>query len=316
MRQFDAVVVPGTGVLCDYRADPFGAIYWIFRWCIAARLCGVKVCFINVGAGPVQRPLSRWMVRQAAQSASYRSFRDAYSRKFLAGLGVDTTNDRVYPDIAFRLPFATAPPRALATGQPATVGIGVMWYDGWQGHRDPRADIYERYLSQLGDFVCWLLQHGHPVRLLVGEVSDEPVIDRVKEHVRKCTPPGSAWAALAAEPIQSLHDLMREIDRTEIVVASRYHNIVCALKLGRPTISISYSVKHDELMQRAGIGGFCQDIETLRLDQLLEQFQDIAGNRVFYQALIGERVAEFQRELDEQEQVLLQAIVPAVHTRF
>ncbi|MDP1368913.1 hypothetical protein Q6248_28485, partial [Klebsiella pneumoniae] len=59
----------------------------------------------------------------------------------------------------------------------------------------------------------------------------------------------------------TLHDLMREIGKTDIVVVTRYHNVVCALKLARPTISLGYAQKNDELLaqydQRA-----CQHIET------------------------------------------------------
>ncbi len=30
---------------------------------------------------------------------------------------------------------------------------------------------------------------------------------------------------------------------TDIIVASRFHNVVCALKLSKPTISIGYEAK-------------------------------------------------------------------------
>lgn len=310
VRQYDAIIVPGTGILCDYRADPFGAVYWIFRWCVAARLCGVKVCFVNVGAGPIERPLSRWMLKQAARAASYRSFRDSFSKDFVAGLGVDTSGDHVYPDIAFRLPFPRTPPRALPAGQPATVGVGVMWYDGWQGQRHPDNTIYETYLSEVGRFVLWLLGRGHPVRLLVGESTDEAVVNDLKDRLGKTGGQAIAGANLVAEPIHSLRDLMREIAQTDIVVASRYHNVVCALKLGRPTISVGYSVKHDQLMEQVGLGRFCLHIERFDFNGIAEQFLEIADNRTMFENLIADRVLEFQHRLEQQERILLQQIVP------
>ena len=306
--RFDAVIVPGTGCLNDYRADPFGAPYWFFRWCIAAKLCGVKLCLVDVGAGPITHPLSRWMLKQAVWSASYMSFRDAASREFVARMGVDTPVDGVYPDIVFGLPFVPPPPRDRPAGRRATVGVGVMWYDGWQGQRRPDEDVYTTYLARIDSFISWLLAHGHPVRLLVGEATDEQVVAQLMARADRARKLASADADLIAEPIHSLQDLMREIARTDIVVASRYHNVICALKLGRPTISIGYSVKHDQLMDRVGLSAFSQDIEQLSLPRLLEQFEELSVNGRLYEARIKTQMAAFQDQLVRQDRNLLRAL--------
>ena len=38
------------------------------------------------------------------------------------------------------------------------------------------------------------------------------------------------------------------------VVGIRYHNLIAAAKLGKPAISVSYSAKHDVLMDDLGLG--------------------------------------------------------------
>jgi polysaccharide pyruvyl transferase WcaK-like protein len=308
VRQFDAVIVPGTGILSDYRADPFGAPYWVFRWCVAARLCGVKLYMVNIGAGPVEHPMSRWMLKQAARSASYRSYRDKFSYDFMSSLGVVTSGDRIYPDIVFTLPSEATSPRLHSPGQKATVGVGVMSYNGWQGQARSDRAIHDAYLSQLGHFVSWLLERGHPVRLLVGEITDDTVAEELLTAMRAAHGLTSDDSRLTAAPIGSLHDLMREIDRTDIVVASRFHNIVCALKLGRPTISISYTEKHDELMARAGLATFHQRIEELDAELLISQFRELADNHVMYQARVAECIAEFQKQARQQDEILLRSI--------
>jgi polysaccharide pyruvyl transferase WcaK-like protein len=53
----------------------------------------------------------------------------------------------------------------------------------------------------------------------------------------------------------SFADVMREMSPCGSVVATRYHNLVAALKLSKPTISISYSPKHDVLMSEFGYPG-------------------------------------------------------------
>ena len=309
VRRFDAVVIPGTGVLTDYRADPFGAPYWIFRWCVAARLCGARLSMVNIGAGPIERRLSRWMLTCAARSASYRSFRDGYSRDFVAHLGIDTGADQVYPDLAFMLAYRHTEQRSAGPAEPATVGIGVMSYNGWQGQARSDRSIYESYLSHLSQFVALLLRRGHRIRLLVGEITDEPVVHELKEHLHRKHGIRLQGTELADAPIHSLQDLMRQIAMTDIVVASRYHNVICALKLGRPVISISYTKKHDELMAQFGLAAFCQHIERLSAAQLLRQFHDLLETRATHEGRIAQRIAEFGDRLTLQSCALLQSIL-------
>jgi polysaccharide pyruvyl transferase WcaK-like protein len=72
---------------------------------------------------------------------------------------------------------------------------------------------------------------------------------------------------------------MRQMQETDVVVATRYHNIVCALKLAKPTISLGYSKKNDVLMAQAGLGTYCHHVESFEVDQLIEQFEMICAQR-------------------------------------
>ena len=53
-------------------------------------------------------------------------------------------------------------------------------------------------------------------------------------------------------PARTLHDVMQQMADTDIVVATRYHNVVCALRMSKPTISIGYAEKNDALLRRSG----------------------------------------------------------------
>ena len=66
----------------------------------------------------------------AARAAHYRSFRDDRARQAMAAMGVDTSRDPVYPDLAFSLP---APDGIAAV--PGAVGVGVMEYSGGNDDR-------------------------------------------------------------------------------------------------------------------------------------------------------------------------------------
>src|SRR5262249_8814691 len=146
----DVLVFPGTGIFDDYRTGPLGFPSQVFRWSVAARMRGVPVMFISVGAGPIINPLSRFFLKTAAQMARRRSYRDLGSREFMQGLGVDESNSAVLPDIVFAMPVAEDPPPPPKTS--LTVGIGVMSYRGWRIDEDLGAD----YLDKLAQLVRYL----------------------------------------------------------------------------------------------------------------------------------------------------------------
>ena len=80
---------------------------------------------------------------------------------------------------------------------------------------------------------------------------------------------------VVAEPVTSLAELMQQMAPVGTVVAIRYHNVLCALKLCKPTISLGYARKHDLLMADMGLSEFCQFAKSLDVDRLIEQFTEL-----------------------------------------
>jgi polysaccharide pyruvyl transferase WcaK-like protein len=317
IKQYDIVIVPGTSTLNDYGSGPLGTSYGLFRWAAAARICGVKFCFVGTGAGPILHPASRWMLKSAAAWAHFRSFRDQVSKDFLASLGIDTSREQVYPDLVFRMP--TPPPlRDTSPDKPITIGVGLMNYNGWlAGARianDPT--IYQTYVEKMGRFVTSLLDRGYRVRLLVGETVDQRAVKDVAriagaggyQLIEGAVPPAKAQQ-LITEPINSLHDVMDQIRDTDFVVATRFHNVVCALKLVRPTISIGYEAKNDAVMAELGLGEFCQSIEELDLDLLDKQLAELINNRERYQTVVQQHLDAVHFRVKRHEQELLATIL-------
>lgn len=306
-RRFDVVIVPGTGILDDFQERPMGWPYTLFRWCVAAWLAGARIAFVSIGAGPIEHRLSRWFMTRSAGLARYRSYRDEASKRFMQDIGFDAGDDPVYPDLVFG---AATPPRAiapLADGGALTVGVGVMAYSGWHKGDARGAAICEEYLSGISRFIVWLLDGGYGVRLLTGDERDGEAIDRVLARPEVAGHP--AAAGIVAEPTSSLTELMRQIAGTDVVVATRFHNVVCALKLGVPTVSISYAQKNDVLLGEMGLGEFCQPIERLDVDLLIEQFRKVVATRDERRAEILTVDRIFRERLVEQEMNLSRKIL-------
>jgi len=314
VRNLDLIIVPGTSTLCDYRSGPLGTPYGLFRWAAAARLCGVKFCFVGTGAGPIWHDISRWMLKSVAAWAYYRSFRDQVSKDFVTSLGIDTTKDPVHPDLVFRMP--TPEPRSGASppNRPLTIGIGVMNYNGWR----PRSDsaIHDSYMTKMSGFVSSLLHQGYRIRLLTGETADRQAVEhlaklarsegyQVTDHASTMAEPGQ----VIKEPTSDLHDLMNQMLDTDVVIATRFHNVICSLKVSRPTISIGYEAKNEAVMADFGMSHFSQHIDELDRDWLDARFTELVEQKNFWEGTIRQRLQVIQLRMEEFEEGLEAAIL-------
>lgn len=304
-RKFDVLIAPGTGLLDDFTDRPWGMPATLATWCAIARLNRTRIALVSIGAGPIGHPISRWLMKAAARMAQFRSYRDPESKEFLRSIGLDTRHDPIYPDLAFRLPSPSAP---TTPKNYTTVGLGIMSYYGWYGNREQGADIYRNYLKRLVQFVAWLLDRRFHVRLLIGDEGDQSAIQDFLNALALARP-DYPREAIVYEPASSLHDVMNQISRTDFVVATRFHNIVCALKLRKPCISIGYAPKFDVLMAEMGLARFCQHIERLDIDLLTRQFTDLMANQGVYRRAIDEMNDVYQHRLSVQENVLLQSVL-------
>jgi polysaccharide pyruvyl transferase WcaK-like protein len=309
LRRLKALIIPGMGVLDDFSVSPLG-LGWphdILSWSLLGRLMGVKVIFASIGAGPIRHPVSRWLMKAAARAAHCRSYRDTVSKAFMESIGFDTRNDPIYPDIAFRLPAPASTRAPAGEGQPLTIGVGVMAYCGWRNEAERGAQIYAAYLGKITRFVVWLLDRGHVVRVLMGDQADRRAVDDLVRAVRSRRP-ARAEEAILFTPAQTLHDVMQQIADTDLVVATRYHNVVCALRVGKPTISIGYAEKNDVLLAEMGLAGYCQDIERLDVARLETQTLRLISERPALEGRIRQAGARFQSRLREQEDLLASLI--------
>lgn len=295
----DALIVPGTGVLDDFGEHPRGLPYSLLRWCIGARLRGVKLAFISVGAGPIRHPVSRWMMSRAARVARYRSYRDEASRLYMERLGCRDGRDAVYPDVVFALPEPEPRDRLHLTGRCLTVGLGVMAYRGWYGNRDGGGAPDRTYLRKITQFAGWLLEQGHGIRILIGEASDAAASAELEAALRQAWP--EAGSRLRADPCASLYGLMEQIAETDVVVATRFHNVVCALKMGKPTISLGYARKNEALLNDVGLAGYSQHVETFAVGLLIRQFEQLLRERAHHAAVIRARVEDYRSRLARQD---------------
>ncbi len=309
VHRHDVVIVPGAGVLeASLPVRPWETPYSMFVLCASGRLLGTKVALISVGADAINQRLTRWLSTSAARLAFYRSYRDNLSRDAMRQRGLDVSGDHICPDLAFGI-------QALPSqeGDPQTVGVGVLAYYGGNDDRREAAELHASYLQKMKFFVRWLLDNGRNVRLFVGETngSDDSVVREIMADMR-AQRPGLDPARVIAEPVLSFGDLMQAMSPVSNAVVTRYHNMICALELAKPTISIGYSPKNAALMTEMGLPEFCQDIESLDVELLIKQFTEMEERSPQLKDSIRECCAAKAQRLDEEFATVSSLLFPTV----
>lgn len=305
VRRHDVVIVPGMGVLeATLPLRPWGFPYALFLLCATGRLLRTRVALVSVGAAEIGNRPTRVLVRWSARLAAYRSYRDDRSRDAMRAMGVDTARDEVYPDLAFALP---TPGTSAPSGSPGPVCVGVMDFHGGNDDRAHAEEIHRRYLDGTIRFVRALVEEGRPVRLLTGDECDAPVVAAILDAVDS--------PLVTAAEASSLADLMKETAAADTVVAIRYHNLICALKAGTPTVALSYAAKSDALMDRMGLGAYCHPAREVDADRLLRQFRTLEERSAELRRILAERNLAAARRLEHQFTALTTALFPATgHT--
>ncbi len=307
LRGADALIIPGTGLV----TDAYGLMAWgpynLFKWSLIASVCRCKVLFVSVGAGPVYSAVGKYFVKSALSLADFRSYRDNASLEYLKGIGFSTNNDRIYPDLVFGLPETMLPQNCDRRDKRSIVGLGVMPYAGKYSVANPSDTIYQEYLKSLVTLVEWLLARDYNIRLLIGEASDTSASEQFNSLLRASMGHYDE-DRLIDQPAGSVEQLLAQIAATDMVVATRFHNVLLALVLNKPVISISFHHKCASLMKEMGLSEYCQDISHINADRLIEQFQELQSNAQKLKPLIRQRVEQSRKALDEQYNLIFRLL--------
>jgi len=299
----DTFVVPGTGLVTDaYGLSGWGP-YNLFKWVLMAKLRRARVLFLSVGAGPFNSRPGRLLVRAALSMADYRSYRDAASRDRVADIGVPATGDRIYPDLVFGLPETLLRRDGAGPGPTRpVVGLGLMDYADNYSAAGPRSETYTRYLESLAEFVTWLLAHDYDVRLLLGDSDAEAIADL--RGVLESRLDGYDEERIIAPPSASVQDVVGELAATDLVVATRFHNVLLSLLLNKPVIAISFHHKSSSLMRQMKLSDYCHEIADIDATRLIEQFRTLEQNREDVRRTIARGVEEARAAVEEQYDLL------------
>src|SRR5262249_34556918 len=158
------------------------------------------------------------------------------------------------------------------------------------------------YIDSLAVFATWLLEHDYDIRLLLGD-GDTSAIEEFRSAVRARVG-HLEQNRIIEHPMQSVQDVLAELAATDVVVATRFHNVLLALLLNKPVIAISFHHKCSSLMRQMRLSEYCHEIDRMDADTLIAQFQRLEQNRELVRRTIGHAVDEARAALDEQYDLL------------
>jgi polysaccharide pyruvyl transferase WcaK-like protein len=156
-------------------------------------------------------------------------------------------------------------------------------------------------------FARWLLAHDYDIRVLIGEVSDRSASEEFKSLL-KASLDHYDEQRIIDQAALSVEQLLPQIAATDMVVATRFHNIVLALLLNKLVISISFHHKCTSLMEEMGLSEYCQDINHMDAGRLIEQFKDLEKNGEKLKPVIRKKVEQSRKALDEQYSLIFKGI--------
>jgi polysaccharide pyruvyl transferase WcaK-like protein len=187
------------------------------------------------------------------------------------------------------------------------VGLGIMESSGRYGTAGPSPEIHQAYLHNLAAFATWLLTHDYDIRLLIGDLGD---IDTVYEflHLLRDRLPTYEESRIINEPVSSTEDLLSQIAETDIVIATRFHNVLLSLLCNKPIVSISFHHKCKSLMSIMGLSAYCLDINNVDANHLIETFCDIKMNSGKIELLVRDKIIECRAALEEQYKMISKLI--------
>ncbi len=299
----DLLIVPGSGHLSDHFGGPWNFPYTLMKWAIIAKLSGTRLAFLSVGAGPLNFPLSRLLIKTSLSLATYRSFRDSDSKRLVERIGVKGENP-IFPDLAHSLHLNSNFPGYYKNESRSLVGINPFPHYDYRYWPVGTPSVYSSYVNRLASFASWLIENGYRILFFATQIRADP---RVIEDIRNILERNmnlDLKGLLLVPSIRSLNDLISQLSMTDFVVATRFHAILISFLLNKPVLGIANHHKMINLMEAVGQSDYILNIDGFDLSSLIERFTLLQSNREAVRDRIKSRITHFRRALDVQyEQV-------------
>lgn len=288
-----AVIVPGMGVIEGELGEyPAGMPLLLYSISMVCRLTRTPFALVGVGASPLRNRYSRWMCSRACRGAQYRTFRDEYSLRSAVHSGCGLPTDTVTADVAFAIaPSSTS---SMSTGG---IGVGLMRFFGRYPAADAarRAETGELYLQRMKVLCRGLASRNRSVRIFAGDDSDVAPARSTADELK--TAEGLDVTFVEADTYESIAGRMAHLD---VVIASRYHNLVAAVAAERPIIPLRYAEKGVELARRVGMDDCAPDLDDWNPAEVLDVIDSVLDKSESSSAAVAAAASRMRKTVSDE----------------
>lgn len=303
LRHLNLMIIAGSNQFLDNFGGTWGFPYTLCKWSILCRLRRTKLVFLSIGAGPIDRPLSRMMVRLAIRLAQYHSYRDQGSLHLIEGPDA-RLGGIVRPDLACNLGFPVV--TIDYTSAPTVVAINPMPVYGNYWFMQDR-ERYLAYVATLAELIAFLDQAGVVVKLFPTQTRDLSAINDTVEMLKEISPDAARRAII--EGAETTQDVMRIIQSAHVVIPTRFHGAIFGVLAKRLVIGICYQEKAAAVLEAAGQRDYAFELDRMEASQLKEAFKRLIANREAALAAISHRSVEVRRAIEDQYRDIAQLFV-------
>lgn len=246
-RSTDALVVPGMGILEDSMyVSPWGSPLILALMAVGCRCAGSRFLLVDVGAEFSSSRLTGHLFAFCLRQASHVSVRDELSRQVVLA-AAPGREFALAPDLVF-----AHPAKANCTPVRHRVVVGVISAERSLGARGLG------YTPRMARLVLELMNQDLEVVLVGGDATDTEMAQGIADVVAQQDSMSRRPQMVVVDDYSALVEV---VATAEVVVASRYHNLVAAISAGRPVVAIGYAPKCADLLNSVGLGEYAYDLE-------------------------------------------------------
>ena len=298
LKGIDLIIVAGSNQFLDNFGGTWGFPYTLLKWTILCKLTNTRIAFASIGAGPLEAPLSKLLVRTALVFSDYLSYRDIASKQLVENT-IFPIHGKVYPDLAHSLLFETEVKNEDRPAGKPVVAINPMpIYDSryWCEHDEGR---YKAYVKKMSEFCDFLMKEGYPVQFFSTQPTDENVIADILNGINQDLLAGIDKECLIQRS-REVAELMTYLDSVDIVVATRLHGTILSLLAEKPVLGVTYHRKSSDVLTQMEQKDYFVSLDNFDSSTLKSRFDILVENMGDETRKISQYGKEYRLKLDQQ----------------
>ncbi|MEO1576194.1 MAG: polysaccharide pyruvyl transferase family protein, partial [Pseudomonadota bacterium] len=273
LEDLDLIIVAGSNQYLDNFGGTWGFPYTLMKWADLCKKTDTPIVFLSIGAGPIDKALSRAMVRRAIGRSAFHSYRDPGSLRLIEG-NEGRLGGVVYPDLACNLRFEVVDIDYASPGWTVAINPMPVYGDYWFTTDKMR---YNAYLTKLVDLAEHVRQRGDNVVLFPTQTRDMDAIRDLVEIARRRDP--ALADALDVRDTATSQEVMQVIQSAHVIVPTRFHGTILGILGKRLVLSVCYQAKAREAMEAAGQSDYAFMLDDMTANELRSGYDRLVADQ-------------------------------------